>query len=231
MNKYGITKEQVTLADGSVLDFILDRGKRKNMYLCIRDGQVILRIPVWEPKDKALEFLRSKTDWIKKNVSREKPEHGFQSYEDGEQISLLGKVYTLRLVQSNVFSEPYFSESEIVVYVSEDMPKERIKLLVDRLIGDFTKKSVSEVFERLCEVTGLYPNKVTIKKLKSRWGSCSSGGNISINSDMIYHDAECLEYVVIHELCHLRHMDHSAEFWALVERYCPDRKRIRKKLR
>ncbi|MGN0601365.1 MAG: M48 family metallopeptidase [Oscillospiraceae bacterium] len=230
MKKYSITKEQISLEDGSVLDFILDIGDRKNMYLCVKDGKVILKIPYGEPKDKAFSFLLSKAEWIKKNLNATQKPHGFCTYENGESISLLGKTYTLRLVKTDIYSEPYFEDDNIIVSVNENTPKERIIISVNKLITDFAVNKINDTFKRLCEKTGLYPQKITVKRMKSRWGSCSSEGNISINFDIIYRKPECLEYVAIHELCHLKHMNHSKDFWELVEKYCPDRKRIRKEL-
>ena len=90
MKKINITKEQIYLSDGSVLDFILDIGKRKNMYINIKEGQVILKIPIGYPKEKAYEFLISKADWIKKSLSKSKLQFGFKTYENGEKIKLLG---------------------------------------------------------------------------------------------------------------------------------------------
>ena len=231
MKRNVVTKEQIILGDGSVLDFILDRSERKNIYLCIKDGQVILKLPLFESKEKAVGFLISKSDWIKKNMSnRPKQEHGFSAYEDGEKIKLLGKEYTLELLDSNKYFKPYFSDNKIIAAVNESSTKERLVLSINKLLAEFAADKVDDAFQRLCPKTGLYPKKISIKKMKSRWSSCSSSGNISINFDIIYQDEECLDYVVIHELCHLKHMNHSKDFWELVEKFCPERKRIRKKL-
>ena len=230
MNKHMRTKEQIVLNDGSVLDFILDYGDRKNMYLCIRDNQVVLKIPTRESKEKALSFLLSKTQWIKKNLDKPETNYGFITYENGETITLLGQVYTLKYERTDKYFKPYFNGNNIVVAVNETPDKERIKTAIDKLLAEFAKAEIAKAFERLCKTTELYPKAVTVRSMKSRWGSCSSEGNITVNFNIIYHNPECLDYVVIHELCHLKHMNHSKDFWNLVEKYCPDRKRIRKEL-
>lgn len=71
---------------------------------------------------------------------------------------------------------------------------------------------------------GVFPSGVKIKTMRSRWGSCSSNGNISFNCLLALCPDDVIEYVVIHELCHMKHMNHSKEFWALVEKYCPQYK-------
>jgi predicted metal-dependent hydrolase len=73
--------------------------------------------------------------------------------------------------------------------------------------------------------------RVFIKNSKSRWGSCSSAGNLNFNYKLLFLPPEVADYVVVHELCHLRHFNHGPEFWALVAQVLPNHKELRKALR
>lgn len=73
--------------------------------------------------------------------------------------------------------------------------------------------------------------RITIRNQKTRWGSCSSKGNLNFNYRLFFMDDNLMDYVVIHELAHRKHMNHSKEFWTLVEQYCPDYKQRRKMLK
>ena len=82
-----------------------------------------------------------------------------------------------------------------------------------------------------CEAMGVTVGYVTVKNQKTRWGSCSAKGNVNFNYQLAFLPDELLDYVVIHELAHRRHMNHSRAFWAEVEKYCPDYLERRKQLK
>lgn len=93
------------------------------------------------------------------------------------------------------------------------------------------KKIVLKYVDKYSRLIGVHPNKISIKQLKYAWGSCTSNRNISINYELIKYEEYIIEYVIVHELCHLRYMNHSKKFWELVEEYIPNYKECRKMLK
>jgi len=86
------------------------------------------------------------------------------------------------------------------------------------------------LLEQVAQQTGLGYRRVSIRSQKTRWGSCSSSGNISLNDQLLFLPPDAVEYLMIHELCHTRHLNHSPAFWALVATHCADYRRHEKHL-
>ena len=96
---------------------------------------------------------------------------------------------------------------------------------IDRLRQLVRKKAwelLPDMLESVSTECELAFNRISIRSQKTRWGSCSSKGTISINDQLLFVSAETVRYLMIHELCHTRHMNHSVKFWRLVESFCPD---------
>ena len=111
--------------------------------------------------------------------------------------------------------------------IEKEIEAKRVKKYTDEEFLNIIKVSV----DKYSSLMNLFPNKVKIKDMKYAWGSCTSNKNISFNSELIYFEKEIIEYVVVHELSHLKYMNHQKEFWNLVERYIPNHKYLRKELK
>lgn len=109
----------------------------------------------------------------------------------------------------------------------ENKRKEKIALYTQE---EF-KQIVEKYFGELIKETALRPNKITIKQIKSAWGTCSNKKNITINEQLIKYSKEAIKYVILHELCHIKYMNHSKDFWNLVEKYMPNYKEIKKQFK
>ena len=127
---------------------------------------------------------------------------------------------------------------KIIIKAPKRVSKKEIEKIVEQksewiqktLEKESRKQKKKELYE-LIEETGLKPIKITIKQIKYAWGSCSSKKNITLNLELIKYSQQAIRYVILHELCHLKYMNHSKDFWNLVEKYMPDYKQIKKEFK
>ena len=133
---------------------------------------------------------------------------------------------------------PLFDASWTVHYVEGDRVRERDNRLTVPHAGDVlatalklqewlkkkARESLPERMHRWCERTGLYPEKVAIRSQATRWGSCSTRGTISLNFRLLFLERREIDCLLLHEICHLKHLNHGKRFWALMEKHMPGAK-------
>jgi len=175
-----------------------------------------------------VQFLESQKTWLHNNINKiieQKNKYPPKQFIEGESFLFLGRKLPLQFKHHHKKRlKVQISKDSINLFINKKMnfttEEKRIAL------NKFYKSSGIEILEKVIkeksQLMGLYPAKVTYRAQKTRWGSCSSQGNLSMNWKLIFSPPESLEYVVIHELAHLKHQDHSKKFWSLVSTYSPD---------
>lgn len=225
-------KNTVRLDEQTTLNYVLDVGRRKRMSLTFVGDELVVRVPYGCTQAQINELILSNTNWILKNRQRRTEHIGLPvTYEQGEKIRLLGKVYEIVFVNSDRFFEPYLDGEHLITAVCDDYNASFVKDRIDSFIAKLAAETISGRMEIACALVGLHPQKLTLRKMSTRWGSCSANGNISLNLNMIQFPVECIDYVCIHELCHLKHMDHSKDFWEMVACFCPQWKKLRETMK
>lgn len=204
----------------------------KNVYIHIKDNKVIVKAPKKLSNNKILEIVNSKKDWIYEKIDNLKG----SIINDGSKIYILGKQYILNIYfMKDTEEKIQISEGNLIVILSENRKNKNNTEIINELISNLYKKiaekEVSMAMALVTRVVGIKPNKYRIKKLKTAWGTCTSNKNITINSELMKYDREVIQYVVLHEICHLRYMNHSNDFWNMVEKYMSNYKDVRKRLK
>ncbi|MCR5020761.1 SprT family zinc-dependent metalloprotease [Ruminococcus sp.] len=222
----------ITLSGGRKLNFILDKGKRRNAVLAINEGRLTVRVPERFDPAQIRTFIEQHIEWIDLNLEKSAKHSGLPvTFEDGEEIRLLGQKAIITAVPSDRYFKPRFEDGKLLIAVCGSVDHEYMVRQIQTYIVELANREITESMRRLTALMGLFPKKITVKDLSASWGRCSSNGTISINYKVAAYSKAHIDYVCIHELAHLVHMDHSADFWKLVERYCPDWKKIRGSMR
>ena len=205
------------------------RFSKKAKYLQLRITS-LNRLELIIPKRYSIKdgnkFIHDKISWIKKYQKnlidvQEKREFylfGERIFVDQNFNFFLTK-HKIRL-NKNVLTVESPADSRIT-------KEELYQIYLRRIAGEYISERVKYLSGRF----GFNFRDVKIRGQKTRWGSCSSNGNLSFNYKLLQYRKHVIDYVIIHELCHTKHMNHSQKFWKLVERYCPDYKNIKKELK
>lgn len=151
--------------------------------------------------------------WSKSVFLSFEPRRTEYLYKSGETHYYLGRQYLLKIVEGK--AEDVFYKGRYLLIETNDKSPLNIKKLLDRWYRDRAKIKFAEIAEPLIQQFKKYevePNNLYIQNMKFRWGSCSAKGNIILNPELIKAPKPCIEYVIIHELCHLIHQNHSKAF-------------------
>ena len=137
-----------------------------------------------------------------------------------------------KYMKNTNFERFILDKSEWIETAFKRQKEEKIDNKKEKLYSDDEFVNViNNSVNKYSNLMKLYPKKITIKQLKYAWGSCSSKKNISFNSELMYKEKDVIDYVVVHELAHLKYMNHQKDFWNLVGLFIPDYKEKRKELK
>ena len=189
------------------------RAKRMTLRIDSKERLPILTIPERCSAKRAIEFVNQHKDWIDRSLAG-LPQT--KTFEDGEQISLFGSLVTIRHISGH--HGTFLKDGTLNVSGDAEFMHRRIK--------DYIKiQAKSEFYHRskvLAEHLGCPLNDVTIKDTKSRWGSCSSMHNINYSWRIALAPENVINYLIAHEVAHLKHQNHSRDFWHCVRELYPE---------
>lgn len=214
-----------------LIEYDIIKSNIKNVYIQVKDEKVIVKAPNKLKEEQIKKIVETKKEWIyKKLVENEK-----RKKENRQVVKLLGKEYKLLIkFEDNQSAKMYIENDKLII----EIPKKQIdkteqikEELIDSMYKKVAEKEVDMAMQIITRIVGIAPKKYKIKKLKSAWGTCTSNQNITINSSLMQYDRKVIQYVVLHEVCHLKYMNHSREFWKMVEKYMKDYKEVKKILK
>lgn len=198
------------------------------------DCSVKVRAPKRIAQYRIDEIVKSRIGWINKKIEYfvQNPPKRTQEkqYLDGESFYILGKEYKLRVIEA-AKNKVEITDLEIIVFKNGRSQVKNIltKWLLNKAkdVFDAGLKAQFAIFVEHYKYN--FP-PLTIRKMKSRWGSMSSRGKMTLNSGLIHAPIECINYVIMHELCHLREQNHSYRFYKLQQQFTPNWKELKKEL-
>ena len=220
----------------------IKRSRRRTVALYVHpDKSVEIRMPLLFNVNEIEPFLVKHSRWLfnRLDLPEKKPIEP-KKFVSGELHYFLGKQYPLEVVASDKNSVVFDNEKIVIRQRVNKSTSQQVNLsksvsdLLDRWYLEQAKRVFREISIPLVESMKKYnvaPKSFAIKKMKTRWGSCSSKGNINLNLHLIKLPEQCIKEVILHELCHLVHFNHSKDFYALMTAEMPDWKVWKKEIK
>jgi hypothetical protein len=218
---------------GKNISYTLKRSnKRRSIGLRVDDSGLTVSVPVRATEKWLHSVLQDKAHWViekLENWQSQKPL--VTQWVDGELIPYFGEQIMLRLVQS-LFPAPVTLRGEnLFVFVADGDDANKI----ERTVTLWYRQEALQLFEKrvayYAPLLGVTPCAVKLSAARTQWGCCTARGSVRLNVQLIKLPLRLIDYVVVHELAHMREMNHSARFWNVVKSVCPDYAKLRRELK
>ncbi len=198
-----------------MLKIEIKREKRRSLTLKVTAPEkVLVKAPTHLPEEQILQFVHSKEKWIQERSTKLKKQISFFTQD---KILYLGKIYQL---QTELASRAAVLQNEEVItvqHLSRQKPREQL----DRWYKNKARTVFEQISKHYCQKMAVQFDKLRLSSAKTRWGSCSSLGNINLNWNLIKAPKGIIAYVVAHELTHLHYPHHGKSFWHALEEHFP----------
>lgn len=212
---------------GGEIPFQISFSKRKSLEISVHpDKSVFVKAPEGTERLAIEEKVKKRARWIKRQIryfDQFDPRTPSRKYVSGESHLYLGKKYRLKIEQGS--ENNILLKNGFFMATTDSSKPDNIEAILNKWYRSkanfYLTKSFEECWSKF-KLNDASKPTVKIKKLKKRWGSLSKNKKLTLNLDLIKVPKECIEYVIIHELCHLVHHNHSPEFYRLLERSLPD---------
>ena len=227
-----MTQLHLPIPNGEAIPYTLERRARKTVGLKINHNGLIVHAPTRLSQKELERMLLSKADWIVKKLQSQQ-ENQLEKFiwEDGASLLLLGNAISLSVRLDSVNRALEYEPGRISVA----LPTPNNQTSIARKVLQWYKKQALTDFTRrialLAAKLGVETPPLFLSSARSRWGSCNSRGEVRLNWRLLQAPPHIVNYVVAHELAHLKEMNHSAKFWATVAGIYPDYKTAEKELK
>jgi predicted metal-dependent hydrolase len=208
------------------MNILITRTKRKKtISILIKDGNVEVKAPFNLKQNEIDGFILKKEKWIKNKILLQKKIKQLpkKKFIDGEVFKFLGKDLILKININDVI-RTYIKNDYICLDLKNNSKnnRDKIKKELELFYRSFSEKILKEKTLIESKKMNLKVEKIKVRSYKNRWGSCSSNGDISYNWKLIMAPEKIINYVIIHELCHLIHFNHSRDYWKEVSKKLPN---------
>ncbi|OGJ38873.1 MAG: hypothetical protein A2383_02640 [Candidatus Pacebacteria bacterium RIFOXYB1_FULL_39_46] len=194
------------------------KAKRLTLRLA-KNGQVVVTVPRFTPRFLVKKFVTEHQDWIATRQAHQQESRA--KFISATNLMLFGKQYKLETKSSQDASTVKIRSKTVFIFLHEQSRKSA-ETVLNKFLKDTASHYLVPKIHQLAKKMKMSFKKITLRAQTTRWGSCSSRGSLNFNWRLVHFPPAVIDYVIVHELAHLQHMDHSKAFWQFVEQFAPD---------
>ncbi len=214
---------RLTLINNESLDYQLIKKSKKTLSLKISENGLVVSAPLFMSEKKINQIVISKIKWIKKKLELIEPQKNKLFIKNRASFDLLGKEIKITLLDGNNKIE-WVDENNLKIFFKDQDDQKKLKTFFIKWLKEIALDYFSQRAYEISKLYAIPSNSILLSNAKSRWGTCNSKTEVRINWRLIQADPYVIDYVICHEFAHLTHMNHSRNFWNLVEKLCPNYK-------
>lgn len=222
------TTDRVLNYGRRVIPYRLHLSQRKRLRIVVTPAMEIhAYAPAQFSEAEILEAVASKAPWIARQLDEIRAFHPLpapRQYVSGETFTYLGRQYRLRVEKGSKASVRLYGRF-LYVYVTDKQYTQDIRQQVEAWYRERATETFRRYMKKGYEIGlrhGIPLPQFVIRRMRTRWGSCTAAGRITLNIALVHAPVHCIEYVIMHELCHLKHHNHAQAFYHLLTRCMPD---------
>lgn len=222
-------KEKFAYGNITINYSVIKTKRRKTSEIIVDKDLVEIRTPFDKPDQEIRNIVKGKANWILKKQKEYRelnPEITKPTYEENSTLPYLGKNYTLKIFKREARNTIGFVDGQFIVNIwpSKNVTAQYVEKLYEHWLMKLARPIFKNKIKSYSEKLGVTkPEKIVIKRLKNRWGSIGKKGDtINLNVDLIKAPEDIINYIILHEICHLRIKEHSHHYWDLLHKFMPD---------
>jgi predicted metal-dependent hydrolase len=220
-------KQQLQYGTKTIKYSIIKSRRIKTSEIIVDADEVTVRTPFHKPVVEISDIVRKRANWIVKKqleYNRRKPQITKHTFQHGSMLQYLGRGYPLKVASNQRGNEKIgLVNGEFLVFVNNSKHlKKKIKSLYGKWLIETAQSYLDERIKLYSKELAVESDQVKLKDLRSRWGSVTKDGTVNLSIDLLKAPTDVIDYIILHEICHLKIKGHSHRFWDLVHKFMPN---------
>lgn len=216
----------------NVITYTVNKAVNTNMYITVQNGEVVVNAPWYFTSNKIQEIVQEKKNWILSKIK----EYEEENNPNIQSVKIFGKNYDVKVAYKNIktpelnLKENYIIEILLPNKYKKIGNEEILQMSIEKMYEQIANSELEAIMEKVRLMLGIAPEEYVIAKIKGTLGKCKDGKTIIINPQLMQYKREIIEYIVIHEFCHLKYKTHCKKFYEILQKYVPEYKKYEKEM-